>query len=104
MKSQDLSPQIRGVPSLVGKSETHARLAAGGMLKVKAWSLVLRTLGTRSSHFREQSAFRAHAKDGYPDPGGEWGLVALPVFKTGEASKGAWRVRFPSASAEQGKR
>ena len=29
-------------------------------------------------------------------------LVGSPVFKTGEAVKAAWRVRFPSASATRG--
>ncbi len=32
-------------------------------------------------------------------PGGEWGLVSLPVFKTGAPWRHGGRVRFPSASA-----
>jgi hypothetical protein len=36
---------------------------------------------------------------GYPASGGEWGLVALLVFKTSDRARARWRVRFPSASA-----
>ena len=35
----------------------------------------------------------------YPDPGGDWGLVALLVFKTSAPARVGGRVRFPSASA-----
>src|SRR5439155_22874229 len=35
----------------------------------------------------------------YPDPGGDWGLVALLVFKTSAPARIGGRVRFPSASA-----
>src|SRR5207248_10756396 len=38
----------------------------------------------------------------YPDPGGDWGLVALLVFKTSAPARVGGRVRFPSASAKRG--
>ena len=37
----------------------------------------------------------------YPDPGGDWGLVALLVFKTSAPARVGGRVRFPSASANR---
>lgn len=97
-KSRLVSP-FRRSTIFVGKSETHARLAAGGMLKVKAFELSVEDAWY--SLFPLSRPGPTGLKPGYPDPGGDRGLVTFPVFKTGEASQGAWRVRFPSASAEE---
>jgi hypothetical protein len=42
---------------------------------------------------------RSIPRGAYHSMGGEWGLVSLPVFKTGAPSRDGGRVRFPSASA-----
>ena len=56
------------------------------------------------SYARER--VRVSGRDGYDAAGGEWGLVSLPVFKTGEPPNRGWWVRFlpPPLPAETGAR
>jgi hypothetical protein len=53
----------------------------------------------QSASSRAPESFGITAGGRYPDPGGDWGLVALLVFKTSAPARVGGRVRFPSASA-----